>query len=64
MEALGPILLVLAIPLSLRWIPRNRFFGLRIPATIGFVGVLSAVTADWRTANRLRREREAIPGTR
>jgi len=33
MEALGPVLIVLAIPLLLRWIPQNRVYGLRIPAT-------------------------------
>jgi len=34
MEALGPILLIVAIPLMLRWIPRNRFFGFRVPSTL------------------------------
>jgi hypothetical protein len=33
MEAIGPILVVLSIPLMLRWVPQNRFYGLRIPAT-------------------------------
>ena len=33
MEAIGPVLIVLSIPLMLRWIPQNRFYGLRIPAT-------------------------------
>jgi uncharacterized membrane protein len=33
MEALGPILILLSIPLALRWVPPNRFYGLRIPAT-------------------------------
>jgi len=33
MEAIGPLLIVISIPLMLRMIPRNRFFGLRIPAT-------------------------------
>jgi hypothetical protein len=28
MEALGPILILLSIPLVLRWIPPNRVFGL------------------------------------
>jgi uncharacterized membrane protein len=99
-EALGPVLIVLSIPLILRWIPRNRFFGLRVPATlssdsiwydanaltgrhmlalglamvtlefllprsmrirvlatVGWVGLLAIVFADWRTANRWRRER-------
>jgi uncharacterized membrane protein len=33
MEALGPLLLVLSVPLMLRWIPPNPIYGLRIPAT-------------------------------
>jgi len=32
-EAIGPLLIVFSIPLMLRWVPRNRFFGFRIPAT-------------------------------
>ena len=101
MEAIGPVLVVLSIPLILRWIPQNHFFGLRIPATchnksvwydanalcgrhllllgllmvilefllprsmrtpvlatIGWIGFFAIVAADWRTANRWRRERE------
>ena len=99
-EALGPVLLVLSIPLILRWIPPNSFFGLRIPATrnksvwydanalcgrhlfllgllmvvlefllprsmrtpvlgtIGWLGFFGVIAADWRTANRWRRERK------
>jgi uncharacterized membrane protein len=34
MEALGPVLIVVSIPLIFRWVPPNRFFGLRIPATL------------------------------
>ncbi len=34
MEAIGPILIVCSIPLVLRWVPPNRFFGLRIPSTL------------------------------
>jgi uncharacterized membrane protein len=33
MEAIGPLLVVLSIPLILRCVPQNRFFGLRIPPT-------------------------------
>jgi|SRR6267154_4823505 len=33
MEAIGPVLLVLSIPLMLRWVPPNRFYGFRVPAT-------------------------------
>jgi uncharacterized membrane protein len=101
MEAIGPLLVVLSIPLILRWVPQNRFFGLRIPptcgnrsvwydanalhgrhllllgllmvtlefllprsmlmpvlATIGWIGFVGIVAADWRTANRWRRQRE------
>ena len=101
MEALGPVLIVLSIPMIFRWIPPNRFYGFRIPATfasrsiwyeanalagrhmfllgalmvglefvlplsmrnatlstIGTAGFLSITIADWRTANRWRRERE------
>lgn len=34
MEALGPLLVLLSIPLWLRWVPPNRFYGLRISATL------------------------------
>lgn len=34
MEALGPLLLVLAVPLMLRWVPRNRLYGFRVAATL------------------------------
>jgi hypothetical protein len=33
-EALGPLLLVLAVPLMLRWVPRNRLYGFRVAATL------------------------------
>jgi uncharacterized membrane protein len=33
MEALGILLLVLSIPLTLRWIPQNRLYGFRTAAT-------------------------------
>jgi uncharacterized membrane protein len=101
MEAIGPVLILLSIPLILRWIPQNRFVGFRIPATrsnksvwydanalcgrhylllgllmvvlefllprsmrtpvlatIGWIGFVGITVADWRTANRSRRERE------
>jgi hypothetical protein len=100
MEALGPILILVSIPLLLRWVPRNRFYGFRIPSTlrsdsvwydanalcarhmitlgvlmvalefvlppsarvvtlraVGFVGLVTLLIADWRTANRWERER-------
>jgi len=105
MEAIGPLLIVVSIPLIFRWIPPNRFYGFRIPATcasasvwyeanalagqhmlllgalmvalefvlplsvrnvtlstIGTVGLVVFIIADWRTANRLRREREQRHG--
>lgn len=34
MEVLGPVLLVLSIPLLLRWVPRNYVYGFRIAATL------------------------------
>jgi hypothetical protein len=33
MEAIGPLLIVLSIPLVFRWVPQNRLYGFRIPAT-------------------------------
>jgi hypothetical protein len=105
MEALGPVLLVISIPLMLRWIPRNYVYGFRVAATladesvwydanaligrhmfllgvlmvllelalpvtmrnqflatVAIVGVAAIVVADWRTANRWRRERETPGG--
>jgi hypothetical protein len=105
MEAIAPVLLVISIPLMLRWIPRNHVYGFRIAATladdsvwydanaligrhmfllgvmmvflelalpptmrnqvlatVGIVGVTAFVVADWRTANRWRRERETPGG--
>ena len=34
MEAIGPLLVLLSLPLMFRWVPPNRFFGLRIPSTL------------------------------
>lgn len=34
MEAIGPVLVLVSIPLMLRWIPQNRIYGFRIPATL------------------------------
>ena len=99
MEAMGPVLILLSIPLIFRWIPRNYVYGFRVAATlandsiwydanallgrhmfllgvvmvllelalpltmrnqvlatVGIVGVAAIVLADWRTANRWRRE--------
>lgn len=34
MEALGPILIVVSLPLVLRLVPPNRIYGFRIPSTL------------------------------
>jgi hypothetical protein len=34
MEALGPVLVLTSLPLIFRWVPPNRFYGLRIRATL------------------------------
>ena len=34
MEAIGPVLLLVSIPLMLRWVPQNRIYGFRVPATL------------------------------
>ena len=34
MEALGPVLILVSIPLLLGWIPRNRLYGFRVAATL------------------------------
>ena len=46
MEAIGPVLVVLSIPLILRWVPPNRFYGFRIPSTL-------RSTSVWYDANAL-----------
>jgi uncharacterized membrane protein len=46
MEALGPILILLTIPLIFRWVPPNRFYGFRTPATL-------SDTSVWYDANAL-----------
>jgi hypothetical protein len=33
-EAIGPLLIVLSIPLAFRWIPPNRLYGFRVGATL------------------------------
>jgi len=33
-EAIGPLLILFSLPLMLRWIPPNRFYGFRIAATL------------------------------
>ena len=34
MEAIGPVLVLMSIPLMLRWVPPNRIYGFRIAATL------------------------------
>jgi hypothetical protein len=34
MEALGPVLVLVSIPLLFGWVPRNRLYGFRVPATL------------------------------
>ena len=34
LAALGLPLILVSIPLALRWVPRNRIYGLRVPATL------------------------------
>ena len=34
MEAIGPVLLVLSLPLIFRWVPRNRLYGFRVAVTL------------------------------
>jgi uncharacterized membrane protein len=34
MEAIGPLLILFSLPLLLRWVPQNRFLGLRVPSTL------------------------------
>lgn len=34
MAALGPVLILVSIPLLFGWVPRNRLYGFRVPATL------------------------------
>jgi hypothetical protein len=34
MEGLGPLLILVSIPLLFRWVPRNRIYGFRVPASL------------------------------
>jgi uncharacterized membrane protein len=45
MEALGPVLILASIPMMFGWLPRNRYFGLRVPATLSSDAVWYAVNA-------------------
>jgi len=44
-EAIGLLLVLVSIPLVLRWVPRNRLYGFRIPATLGNESVWYDVNA-------------------
>jgi SdpI/YfhL protein family len=46
MEAIGPVLIALSIPLILRWVPPNLLYGFRIAATLDEKSV-------WYDANAL-----------
>jgi len=46
MEALGPVLILVSIPLLFRWIPQNRIYGFRRLATL-------RKTSVWYDANAL-----------
>ena len=46
MQAIGPRLLVLSVPLMLRWVPRNRLYGFRVPATLRDDEVWYAINAS------------------
>ena len=104
MEAIGPLLVLLSLPLMWRWVPPNRFFGFRVAATLrsrsvwydanalsarhffvlglllvflefvlpisirlatlrttAWIGIVTIIVADWRTANRWERERREVP---
>ena len=45
MEAIGPLLVVLSIPLILRWVPRNRVYGFRVAATLRDDGIWYEINA-------------------
>lgn len=51
MEAIGPLLAVLSIPLILRWVPRNRLYGFRVAATLRDDGIWYEINA--RSARQL-----------
>jgi hypothetical protein len=50
-EAIGPVLVVLSIPLMFRWVPRNRLYGFRVAATLRDDGIWYEINA--RSARHL-----------
>jgi uncharacterized membrane protein len=46
MEAIGPVLVVMAIPMILGWIPPNRVYGFRTASTLVDASVWYAVNAS------------------
>ena len=51
MEAVGPALILLSIPLLFRWVPRNYLYGFRVRATLRHDAVWYDVNA--RSAQQL-----------
>jgi SdpI/YfhL protein family len=47
MAAIGPILLIISIPLILRWVPPNRFYGFRVPPVRRSAAIWYDVNALW-----------------
>jgi hypothetical protein len=47
MEALGPVLIILSLPLVFRFVPRNRLYGFRVAATLRNDWVWYEVNALW-----------------
>jgi hypothetical protein len=45
MAALGPVLILLSIPLIFGWVPRNRLYGFRVAATLRHYAVWFDVNA-------------------
>ena len=47
MEAIGIVLIVVSLPLLLRWVPPNRLYGFRVPATLRDRSVWYDANALW-----------------
>jgi hypothetical protein len=45
MAALGPVFILVSIPLLFRWVPRNLLYGFRVPATLRHDSVWYEVNA-------------------
>jgi hypothetical protein len=44
-EAIGPVLIIVAVPLLFGWVPRNRIYGFRVAATLRYDAVWYDVNA-------------------